>query len=302
MSQRPGAIILTIVIALALGGGIAAAGSAAGRTLGGIPLFALAVVAAFGVQVLAYIPAVLLRTEKFFDLTGGLTFAVVAIGLLVAVSPAGVRAWVLVVMIIVWGVRLSVFLFARVHAQGSDGRFDDIKTNPLAFLRVWIIQGLWVVATSSAAWVGITAGPRGGSGADGVGGADAVDAWIVIGGLVWLAGIVLEIVADAQKASFRRDPANTGRFIDRGVWAWSRHPNYLGEILVWVGVAIVALPVAVGWQWVTIISPVFVVLLLTRVSGIPLLEKRADARWGDEPAYREYKKRTPVLVPGFGRG
>jgi len=301
MSQRPGAIILTIVIALAIGGGIAAAGSAAGQTLGGIPLFALAVVAAFGVQVLAYIPAVLLRTEKFFDLTGGLTFAVVAIGLLVAVAPAGVRAWMLVVMIVVWGVRLSVFLFVRVHAQGSDGRFDDIKTNPLAFLRVWIIQGLWVVATSSAAWVGITAGPRGG-GADGAGGVDGVDAWIVIGGLVWLAGIVLEIVADAQKASFRRDPAKRGRFIDRGVWAWSRHPNYLGEILVWVGVAIVALPVAVGWQWVTIISPVFVVLLLTRVSGIPLLEKRADERWGDEPAYREYKKRTPVLVPGFGRG
>jgi len=299
MSQRPGAIILTIVIALALGGGIAAAGSAAGQTVGGISLFALAVVAAFAIQVIAYIPAVLLRTEKFFDLTGGLTFALVAVGLLVAVAPAGARAWVLVAMIVVWGVRLSVFLFVRVHAQGSDGRFDDIKTNPLAFLRAWIIQGLWVVATSSAAWVGITAAPRSGSGSDGV---DGVDVWIVIGGLVWIAGIVLEIVADAQKTAFRRDPANGGRFIDTGVWAWSRHPNYLGEILVWLGVAIIALPVAVGWQWVTIISPVFVVLLLTRVSGIPLLEKRADERWGDQPAYREYKKRTPVLVPGFGRG
>ncbi|MBF4561970.1 DUF1295 domain-containing protein [Microbacterium sp. VKM Ac-2870] len=291
MSQRPGAIILTIVIALALGGGLAAAGSAAGQTVGGIPLFALAVVAAFAIQVVAYVPAVLLRTEKFFDLTGGLTFALVAVGLLVAVAPAGVRAWMLVAMIVVWGVRLSVFLFVRVHAQGSDGRFDDIKINPLAFLRVWIIQGLWVVATSSAAWVGITAARSGG-----------LDAWVVVGALVWLVGIALEIVADAQKAAFRRDPANKGRFIDGGVWAWSRHPNYVGEILVWVGVAIVALPVAVGWQWVTLISPVFVVLLLTKVSGIPMLEKRADDRWGSEPAYQEYKKRTPVLVPGFGRG
>ncbi|WP_336632869.1 MULTISPECIES: DUF1295 domain-containing protein [unclassified Microbacterium] len=290
MSQRPGAIVLTIVVVLALAAGLAAAGGSAGGTLGGIPLFVLAVVAAFAIQIVAYIPAVLLRTEKFFDLTGGLTFAVVAVALLVA-SPAGVRGWVLAAMIVIWGVRLSAFLFIRVRAQGSDGRFDDIKGNPLAFLRVWLMQGLWVAVTSSAAWVGITALDRRG-----------FDAWVVVGAVVWLAGLLLEIVADAQKAAFRRDPAHWGRFIDTGVWSWSRHPNYLGEILVWIGVAIVALPAATGWQWVTVISPVFVVLLLTRVSGIPLLEKRADERWGDEPAYREYKARTPVLVPGIGRG
>lgn len=291
MSQRPGAIIVTILIALGIGAGFAVAGGSAGPTWSGISLFALAVVAAFAIQIIAYIPAALLRTEKFFDLTGGLTFALVAIGLLVAVAPASVRAWVLAAMIVVWGVRLSVFLYVRVHAQGTDGRFDDIKVNPLSFLRVWIIQGLWVAVTSSAAWVGITATTGGG-----------LDAWIVVGAVVWLAGLVIEVVADAQKAAFRRDAANTGRFIDSGVWAWSRHPNYFGEILVWVGVAIVALPAAVGWQWVTVISPLFVILLLTRVSGIPMLEKRADARWGDEPAYQEYKKRTPVLVPGLGRG
>lgn len=290
MSQRPGAIVLTIVVVLALAAGLAAAGGSAGGTLGGIPLFVLAVVAAFAIQIVAYIPAVLLRTEKFFDLTGGLTFALVAVALLVA-SPAGVRGWVLAAMIVIWGVRLSAFLFIRVRAQGSDGRFDDIKGNPLAFLRVWLMQGLWVAVTSSAAWVGITALDRRG-----------FDAWVVVGAVVWLAGLLLEIVADAQKAAFRRDPAHRGRFIDTGVWSWSRHPNYLGEILVWIGVAIVALPAATGWQWVTVISPVFVVLLLTRVSGIPLLEKRADERWGDEPAYREYKARTPVLVPGIGRG
>lgn len=290
MSQRPGAIVLTIVIVLALATGLAVAGGSAGGTLGGIPLFVLAVLAAFAIQIVAYIPAALLRTEKFFDLTGGLTFALVAVALLIA-SPAGVRGWVLAAMIVIWGVRLSVFLFVRVRAHGSDGRFDDIKGNPLAFLRVWIMQGLWVAVTSSAAWVGITAIDRRG-----------FDAWIVVGGVVWLTGLVLEIAADAQKAAFRRDPAHRGRFIDTGVWSWSRHPNYLGEILVWIGVAIVALPAASGWQWVTVISPVFVVLLLTRVSGIPLLERRADERWGDEAAYREYKARTPVLVPGIGRG
>lgn len=291
MSQRPGAIIVTIIVALGIGVGLAVAGGSAGQRLGDIPLFAVAVIAAFAIQIIAYIPAALLRTEKFFDLTGGLTFALVAVALLVAVAPAGARAWALVAMIVVCGVRLSVFLAVRVRAQGSDGRFDEIKTNPLAFLRVWVIQGLWVAVTSSAAWVGITAIDDSG-----------VDIWVVLGGAVWLGGIVIEIVADAQKAAFRRDPANERRFITSGVWAWSRHPNYFGEILVWIGVAIVALPVAQRWQWVTVVSPVFVVLLLTRVSGVPLLEKRADARWGDEPAYQEYKTRTPVLVPGLGRG
>lgn len=294
MSQRPTATLITIGLALAIGAAIAAAGSSAGQTLGGIPLFGLAVAAAFLIQIVAYIPAALLRTEKFFDLTGGLTFALVTAALLAAVVPANPRAWLLAVMVVAWGVRLSVFLFLRVRASGSDGRFDDIKVQPLAFLRVWIMQGLWVAVTASAAWVGITAVPAAG--------ATGIDGWMISGAVIWLGGLVLEVVADAQKTAFRRDPAHKGRFIQSGVWAWSRHPNYLGEILVWIGVAVVALPAAIGWQWATILSPVFVVLLLTRVSGIPLLEKRADARWGQDSAYLAYKERTPVLIPGRGAG
>jgi steroid 5-alpha reductase family enzyme len=119
----------------------------------------------------------------------------------------------------------------------------------------------------------------------------------VLGVLVWIAGFGIEAVADRQKSRFRADPANKGRFIRSGLWAWSRHPNYFGEIVLWVGVAIIAVPVLQGWQWVTLISPVFVTLLLTRVSGVPLLEKKADATWGGQPDYEAYKASTPVLVP-----
>ena len=110
-------------------------------------------------------------------------------------------------------------------------------------------------------------------------------------------GFAFEAVADSQKSRFRADPANKGRFIHTGLWAWSRHPNYFGEIVLWIGVAIIALPVLRGWQWVTLISPVFVTLLLTRVSGVPMLEKRADEKWGGQEDYEAYKERTPVLVP-----
>jgi steroid 5-alpha reductase family enzyme len=123
-----------------------------------------------------------------------------------------------------------------------------------------------------------------------------LDVFALVGFVVWLIGIGIEALADQQKSAFRADPANKGKFIQSGLWAWSRHPNYFGEIVLWVGVAIIAFPVLSGWQLVTLVSPLFVILLLTRVSGIPMLEKRADERWGGQPDYEAYKERTPVLV------
>ncbi len=124
-----------------------------------------------------------------------------------------------------------------------------------------------------------------------------IDAFAVVGFLLWAAGFAVEVVADSQKSSFRADPAHRGHFIPTGLWARSRHPNYFGEIVLWVGVAVIALPVLEGWQWVGLISPVFVALLILRVSGVPLLEAKADAKWGGQPDYEAYKRATPVLVP-----
>jgi steroid 5-alpha reductase family enzyme len=154
------------------------------------------------------------------------------------------------------------------------------------FAAIWTLQGLWVTLTLAAALAAITTTTRKG-----------LDLWALLGFLVWAAGFALEATADAQKSRFRADPANKGKFIQSGLWSRSRHPNYFGEIVIWIGVAMIALPVLRGWQYVTLISPVFVTLLLTRVSGIPLLEKRADEKWGGQPDYEAYKERTPVLIP-----
>jgi len=118
----------------------------------------------------------------------------------------------------------------------------------------------------------------------------------VIGLVLFAAGFIIEVEADEQKHQFRQDLANEGRFIRSGLWAWSRHPNYFGEILLWWGIALVALPAIQGWPLVTLISPVFVYLLLTKVSGIPLLEARGRKRWGQNPEYQAYVADTPALI------
>lgn len=286
MTSQNRASLLTIVITLVIGALVAVAGSQGGATVGGIPLFALAVGVAFLIQVIVFIPSAIARTERFFDLTGGGTFLLVTLGIL-ALSPApDARSVVLAVMVAVWAVRLSGFLFARIHRAGSDDRFDDIKGEPLRFLRVWIVQGAWVSLTASAAWIAMSSLQR-----------RDLDALAFAGIAVWVIGLVIEVVADMQKTAFKANPAHRGLFISSGLWSRSRHPNYFGEIVLWIGVFLVAAPVLSGWQWVGILSPLVVVLLLTRVSGIPLLEAKADRTWGGQDAYEAYKKRTPVLIP-----
>ena len=278
--------LVALPVVLVIAALVALAGSQGGSTVGGLPVFALCVIVAFAIQWIAFVPAYLLQTERFFDLTGGLTYITVAVVAVLFSDAPDARSYLLLAMVVIWAVRLASYLFLRIRKAGADTRFDAIKPSFPRFLNTWTLQGLWVTLTLAAALAAITTTERVGIG--------TVTA---IGLLVWVAGFGLEVVADAQKSRFRADPANKGRFIHTGLWSWSRHPNYFGEILLWVGVAIVALPVLRGWQWVTLISPVFVALLLLRVSGVPLLEKSADEKWGGQLDYEAYKHRTSLLVP-----
>ena len=265
---------------------VAYAGSQGGSTYNGIPVFALCVALAFVIQWIVFIPSYLKQTEKFFDLTGSLTYiSVITIGLLLS-AAIDARAVLLWALVIVWAVRLGTFLFRRIKKAGKDDRFDELKPSFIRFLNVWTIQALWVTFTFAAALVAITTTVR-----------KDLDAYAVVGFLIWVFGFAFEVIADSQKSRFAADPANKGRFIQTGLWSKSRHPNYFGEIMLWIGVAVIALPVLTGLQWVALISPLFVTLLLTRVSGVPLLEAKADKKWGGQPDYEEYKKKTPVLLP-----
>ncbi len=286
MDQERRRALVGVLVALALGVLLALAGSHRGATVGGVPLFALAVLVAFGVQIAAFVPAFLRQTETFYDLTGSLTYVLVTLALLALAPVRDARAVLLTALVVIWALRLGTFLFRRVRRAGKDDRFEEIKPSALRFLMLWVVQGLWVTFTAMAAWVGITSSRR-----------EGLDVFAILGTVVWVLGFALEVAADRQKSRFRADPANGGRFISGGVWSWSRHPNYLGEIVLWVGVAIIAVPVLTGWSWVVLASPVFVALLITRVSGVPLLEQKARARWGGQPAYEEYARNTPVLVP-----
>lgn len=278
--------LIAFPVLILLGLLVALAGSQGGSEIGGVPLFALLVGLSFAIQWLAFVPAYWLQTEKFFDLTGSVTYlSIIALALFLS-SGVDARTILLAILVAVWAIRLGTFLFGRIKKAGKDDRFNEIKPSFLRFLNVWTIQGLWVTFTAAAALVAITTTSRA-----------ALDGFAVVGLLVWLAGFGIEVAADLQKSRFNAEPGNKGRFIRMGLWARSRHPNYFGEIVLWVGIAIIALPVLAGWQWVALISPLFVTLLLTRVSGIPLLEERADAKWGGQKEYETYKKQTPVLIP-----
>lgn len=281
--------IFIVTAACAAGAVVAWFAGARGLTLGGLPVVVVAAALSFAIQWLAFIPAALRQTEHFYDLVGSLTYLTVigvAVGARAEAGLLDARSVVVAALVVVWAVRLGSFLFGRVRRAGSDARFELIKRSWHRFLVAWTLQGLWVFLTLLAALV-MLAAPD----------VRPLGVFDAVGLAVWCAGFAMEVVADRQKRAFRADPANRDRWIDAGLWAWSRHPNYAGEILLWKGVWIAALGALDASAALAVLSPLFVFVLLRFGSGVPILEERADKRWGGQPAYESYKARTPLLWP-----
>lgn len=285
MDERNRNSLIGIIAAVVVGALVAAAGSSGSTRVGAIPVFAACGLLAYAINWIAFVPANRAKTEHYYDLTGSITYLSLVVAALVLSDDLDARSLIVAAMVGVWAVRLGSFLFRRVRRDGRDGRFDQIKVDPVRFFMTWTLQGLWVLLTLACALAIITSTERA-----------PIGGIAVVGIAVWIVGFVVEVVADSQKSAFRKNPDNRGRFITTGLWAWSRHPNYFGEIMLWFGIAVMALPVLSGWRWVALISPVFVYLLITRVSGLPMLESRAAERWGDDEEYQAYVSRTPVLM------
>ena len=225
------------------------------------------------------------KTDVVTDLSYSLTFALLAIVLPFTGAREPVQL-VASLLVVVWAVRLGAYLFRRILQMKVDHRFDGIRDDPLRFARFWLLQAITVaVVMLPVSYLLDRESPP------------ALGVWSLAGAAVWLAGLLVESVADAQKAAFRAKDENRGRFVADGLWRYSRHPNYFGEILVWWGLFVYAVPVLHGAAFLVVVGPLFITLLLLFVSGIPLLERSAEAKYGDDPAYREYKRRTSILVP-----
>jgi steroid 5-alpha reductase family enzyme len=229
--------------------------------------------------------AAIRRTDVVTDLSYSLSFALLAIALpsLGAREPVQLVAALLV---LIWAVRLGGYLLTRILRIKVDHRFDEMRDKPLRFARFWLLQAISVAVIMLPVTYLVSRDDAPGFGA-----------WAIAGVAMWLVGLVIEAVADAQKSSFKGKEENRDRFITSGLWRYSRHPNYFGEMLVWWGLFLYAVPFLHGAAFAVVIGPVFITLLLLFVSGIPLLERSADAKYGDEPAYREYKRRTSILMP-----
>jgi len=185
---------------------------------------------------------------------------------------------------------MAWFLVGRIHRQGKDGRFDAIKTDVIRFLNAWMMQAIWAFLCLLPVTVRLTDGPHAG-----------FSPLFWAGLIIWAIGFAVEVVSDEQKRRFRKRHPDGSAFIQSGLWSISRHPNYVGEISLWTGMTVMALPVVSGSLWVVLITPLFVYSLLRFVSGVSLLEARSDAKWGGQEEYETYKSRTPILFPMPGK-
>ena len=256
----------------------------------GLNAFTFILIVTVLMQVIFFIPSFLLKTEKYYDLVGSLTYiATISLAYFTVESKTTIDS-IIYFYVMIWATRLGIYLFRRVQKDGKDVRFEKAKMHFFWFLQYWMGQALWVSLTASAAIIAILSPED-----------DTLPVLAMVGMALWLTGFTIESISDYQKRAFRKENNPSNSFIHTGLWARSRHPNYFGEITLWIGISVIALNTLTGVEYITLISPVFVYILLTRMSGVNLLERIADERYGDLEEYQRYKRNTPVLIPKLSK-
>lgn len=241
------------------------------------------------INLAGWVAASILKSEMFYDALGSTTFITLTLGSFFVTEPYSSRKILITILVMVWAIRLGFYLVRRIHKVGKDARFDDIKGKPLFFLVFWVMQAIWVWLTLCPLLI--------------VNGLPAISLeplawWDLFGISVWVVGFGFEAISDWQKDEWRSHPENKGKYITVGLWGISRHPNYFGEALLWWGIFILcAVSFDHGAQFASVLGPIFVFVLVRFLSGVPILEKTADVRWGNLPEYHQYKNTVPVFFP-----
>jgi len=256
----------------------------------GLNAFTFILIIAVLLQVFFFLPSFLMKTEKYYDLVGSLTYITTISLAYFSVENKTMIDTIIYFYVMVWASRLGIYLFRRVRNDGKDVRFEKAKRHFFWFLQYWMGQALWVSLTACAAIIAILSPEE-----------DTLPVLAMVGMTLWLSGFAIESISDYQKRVFRKENNPSEAFIHTGLWSRSRHPNYFGEITLWTGIAVIALNTLTGIEYITLISPVFVYILLTRMSGVNLLERIGDERYGHLEEYQRYKRNTPVLVPKLSK-
>ena len=278
--------ILGSIIALSVGLVVAFMASQNSIDFYGIPFLFFCFIYSYVIHWIFFIHAYSKQTEHYFDAIGSFTF--ISLSIIVVSYTRNFYSLIIGFLVMIWTIRLGSFLFNRIKKSGRDTRFTEMKKNFFWFFMTWNLSALWVFLSYVAGLVAMTS-------------INVIDIgikeyiFLIFGVLIWVIGFLIEVISDYQKKIFREDIANRDKFISHGLWSWSRHPNYFGEILLWIGITIIALPIFKGWDYIALISPIFIYYLLVKVSGIPMLEKSANEKWGNDPNYITYKKNTTIL-------
>eukprot|EP01108_Squamamoeba_japonica_P001666 TRINITY_DN172_c0_g1_i3.p1 TRINITY_DN172_c0_g1~~TRINITY_DN172_c0_g1_i3.p1 ORF type:complete len:339 (-),score=42.23 TRINITY_DN172_c0_g1_i3:162-1139(-) len=240
----------------------------------------------FAIQMVFFFAASALKMDKVTDFAYGLGFVVLGVLLLVLGGTFHTRQILLCILTCLWGVRLAGYLLFRILKIGHDARFDGVREVFWRFLIFWVFQAVVVFITYMPLTFCLAQK------------VDSPYSWRdSLGYAMFVVGLIIETIADQQKFAYRNDAANKGHWCDVGLWKWSRHPNYTGELLCWWGLFSVSSAVfhLHPWQFVSIIGPLLLTMSILFFSGITRLERMADERYWFQPDYQQYRKQTSPL-------